>query len=78
MLFDIILLLVLSVLYMSVLNFFVRLSESKAERRVLRGATRMSKDEYAMAWQRWNWRQRTSNNQCKSSPPRSNLIIDAK
>jgi len=78
MLFDIILLLVLSVLYVSILNFFVRLSEPKVKRRVLRGASRMSKDEYAMAWQRWNWRQITSNDQCKSSPSRSNLIIDVK
>ena len=72
---SILLFVVSNVLFLSILLGLVHLLDPRRKQPTTRGARRMTKDEYAVAWQRWANKQRATSNVQRQlgSPQRSNL-----
>lgn len=80
MLTQILLFILFNLTFITVLILMVELITYKQQATALyitsdtkRGATRMTQDEYALAWQRWNWKQLAIDKKQRSSPQRSNF-----
>jgi hypothetical protein len=72
---SILLFVVSNVLFLSILLGLVHLLDPRRKQPTTRGARRMTKDEYAVAWQRWANKQRATSNVQRQlgKPQRSNL-----